>query len=85
MNNNWFSKYYSEIADLFVFDPNSFDPRKYNINLNKYSGELFLEIENKLKNNIIHNNKLEILEAVNQFVARKIQYRDRFVSSRRYK
>lgn len=84
MRNNWFSEYYSEISKIFLYDFKKDNFREFNIDLNKYAGELFLEINTKIQNKLIKNNKQEILEAVSQFVERKVRYRKQFLNSNRY-
>lgn len=84
MRNNWFSEYYSEISKIFLYDFKKDNFREFNIDLNKYAGELFLEINTKIQNKLIKNNKQEILEAVSQFVERKVRFRKQFLNSNRY-
>lgn len=84
MRNNWFSEYYSEISKIFLYNFKKDNFREFNIDLNKYAGELFLEINTKIQNKLIKNNKQEILEAVSQFVERKVRFRKQFLNSNRY-
>lgn len=82
--NNWFSKYYLEIVNIFYLIPGSSNLREITIDLQKYSGELIIEIEELIEKNKISPTKQEILAAVQKFVDRKLRYKKSCSKFRRY-
>ena len=72
---SWFSRYYSEIVEIFTYYPGTYTKREFPLKISTYAGELQLEIYNKLKDGTIKDDKTEILKAVRDFAERKRRFR----------
>ena len=75
---SWFSRYYSEILEIFKYYPRTNIEREFSLNVATYARELQAEIYTKLMDGDIKNKKSDILKAVTAFADRKRRFRMSF-------
>ena len=75
---SWFSRYYSEILEIFKYYPGTNIEREFSLNVATYARELQAEIYTKLMDGDIKNKKSDILKSVTAFADRKRRFRMSF-------